>query len=44
MGNVDATLYQFAKSALGQTREIARQVLGSNRRRTQEEVELLSRR
>jgi hypothetical protein len=42
MGNVDATLYQFAKSALGQTREIARQALGSNPRRTQEDVDALA--
>ena len=42
MGNVDATLYQFAAAALGQTREIARQALGSNPRRSDESVEALA--
>ncbi len=39
MGNVDATLYQFAASALGQTREIARQAIGSNPRRSDSDVD-----
>ncbi len=30
MGNVDATLYEFAKSALDRTGEIAKQAIGSN--------------
>ncbi len=41
MGNVDATLYQFAKSALGQTKEIARQAIESNPRRTGERMDAL---
>lgn len=39
MGNVDATLYQFAASALGQTKEIARQAIASNPRRSEKAVE-----
>jgi len=38
MGNVDATLYQFALSALDQTEEIAEQALGSNPRRSPDQV------
>lgn len=38
MGNVDATLYQFAASALGQTKEIARQAIASNPRRSDKDV------
>jgi hypothetical protein len=41
MGNVDATLYQFAASALGQTTEIARQAIGSNPRRSDADIEML---
>jgi hypothetical protein len=41
MGNVDATLYQFALSALDQTSEIARQALSSNPRRTSQAVDAL---
>jgi hypothetical protein len=41
MGNVDATLYQFAKAALGQTREIARQAVACNPRRSGESAEAL---
>jgi hypothetical protein len=41
MGNVDATLYQFAKAALGQTKEIARQAIESNPRRSEKGVEAL---
>jgi hypothetical protein len=41
MGNVDATLYQFALSALDQTSEIARQAIGSNPRRSAAQVDEL---
>jgi hypothetical protein len=41
MGNVDATLYQAAKAALGQAREIARQAIASNPRRPGESVAAL---
>lgn len=40
-GNVDATTYEFAKSALGDTAEIARQAIGSNSDRTVTDVEEL---
>src|SRR5581483_9286771 len=39
MGNVDATLYQFAVSALSQTKEIARQAIATNPRRTEKSVD-----
>jgi hypothetical protein len=38
MGNVDATLYQVALSALDQTAEVAQQALGSNPRREPQDV------
>jgi len=41
MGNVDATLYQFAVSALSQTKEIARQAIATNPRRTEKSVDEL---
>jgi len=40
-GNVDATTYEFAKSALGDTAEIAKQAIGSNPDRTEAEAEEL---
>lgn len=40
-GNVDATTYEFAKSALGDTAEIAKQAIGSNPDRSQAEAEEL---
>ena len=41
-GMVDATTYEFAKSALGETAEIAKQAIGSNPDRTETEIEELS--
>lgn len=41
-GNVDATIYQFAKSALSQIGEVARQALAANPRRSPEQVDALT--